>query len=190
MKIRRLILQTALVLISGCALAEETPSATFSLRFDDLNGSPKQQQQILKCPFYLIVQDGVAFLAQDENTKADAQKLRGTIDLIVRTGIDPLTKKPREPILQIVFHYSGSGWAADRFETEIVIPYTFAPEDMLPTGAVHRKVRAIISDQAFIVMTWRNGKYRDINFVYDPMNVRLTNTLKCTTINSGLRIGL
>jgi hypothetical protein len=125
--------------------------------------------------FYLIVKGGEAFLSQTEEPTREVDKRAGKLDISLRTGIDPVSRKFKDPILQVAFHHVGPGWAADRFVTDIVIPFSLprTPGDT-----------ATFSSTATMTLTWEVASQGSIRTIADPMNARFEQTLQCTTVKS------
>jgi hypothetical protein len=162
------------------AKAQIDPLPSFTLRFEASATDPLKDLSILKSPFFLVVKNGEAFLAESETPQKEQEKRKGTVDIIFRTGIEPATKTFKDPILQVVFHYDGPGWTSDRVLTDITVPMTFPKE-----GA--KQPLMVFSDTAKLVSVWMTAKQGSLRTLADPMNVRMAQTLKCSTISSDLQ---
>jgi hypothetical protein len=161
----------------------------FTLKFETSPSDPLRDLTAFKSPFYLVVQGGEAFLAQTETPKGDNEKHKGTLDIIIRNGIDPATKTFKEPILQIAFRYVGSGWAADRFITEIVVPFSLEPaKPGTQSEVAHPVAPVVFANQATMTGLWQKSSQASIRIIGDPMDVRSVQILKCSTVSSDLKI--
>jgi hypothetical protein len=171
------------------AMAEISPLPEFTLRLEVSPSDPLHGIGIFKSPFYLVVKDGKALLAQDEIPKEHAGTLSGTIDFVMRNGIDPSTKAPSSPILYLLFRHDGSGWSDDRFITEINIPFSITPYNREDRKKLPRPIGPIqFSEKATMTNLWQVGEQDKIRVITDPMGARFVQSLQCTTLRSDLRL--
>jgi hypothetical protein len=160
----------------AAARAGETQPPEFTLKLENRSTDPLvhvMQWPFRSTSFYLVVKDGQAFLSQTEVPPREVDKWAGKLDIILRTGIDPATRQFKDRILRIAFHHSGPGWAADRFITDLVVPFSLPRKDGDP---------AVFSDTATMTLTWEIASKGSIRTIGDPMNVRFEQTLSCTTV--------
>jgi hypothetical protein len=189
MRIRPKTLRLLFVVFATTLSAQIAPLPSFTLKLETLPSDPLHDLTIFKNPFYLVVKGGEAYLAQNQQVASESEKRKGTIDIVIRNGLDPATRKFKAPILQVAFRYTGSGWAADRFITEIIIPFLLPPERPENRGKVAHSVALVLfADQAVMTGLWEKASQASIRIIGDPMDVRSEQVLRCSVVNSDLMI--
>lgn len=128
--------------------------------------------------FYLVISHGEVFLAESASPKADTEKTKGSAQFIHRNGIDPATRTFPPPIFELRFRSSNSGWAADKFITEIVVSYSFQRRG--------GKDVVVFSDKATEVKLWEKFQQGSVSFIGDVMDVRYERRLACKEVSSKL----
>jgi hypothetical protein len=170
-----------LLLASTFASAQDTlASLELVLRFDPVPGQAISGNlaPYKGGPFYLVIKQGEVFLAANETPKIETEKEKGTVQFIHRNGLDPATRKFPPGIYELRFRSVNPGWAADKFITEITVPYSFEQHGGKPV--------VVFSDKGKEVQLWQKASEGSVSFIGDPMDVRCERNLTCKQISSNI----